>query len=205
MEAVQRPEYPLPEVQKKRLVIALDYGTTYTGQSPIFVHNLMGCERQIYKIEKCLIGNVLGLAYTLTTESKANLDEIMTIYDWGNGVDNEEKIRSVISYTRGIQWGGKLEPGSIAMVHTKLQLQLRSTSHELDYCCQALEGMNNLDFRSLKSAGSLPPYTWKSPETIVEDFLSKMFESLKSVHGVFNSEVLEDTPVDIVATIPAVR
>lgn len=147
------------------------------------------------------------MAYALTTETRADLTNIKTISDWGNGMTNAGKIPSVISYSKGEgpQWGEKLDPGSIAMVHTKLQLELRTTSHELDYCRQALEGMNNLDYQSLKAAGSLPPYPCESPEVIVEDFLYRMFNSLRTVPRSFNSGAFRNSPVDIVATIPAVR
>ncbi len=120
---------------------------------------------------------------------------------------NAGKIPSVISYSKGEgpQWGERLDPGSIAMVHTKLQLELRTTSHELDYCLQALEGMNNLDFQSLKAVGALPPYPCESPEAIVEEFLFRMFNSLRNVPRSFNNGAFRDSLVDFVATIPAVR
>jgi hypothetical protein len=142
----------------------------------------------------------------LTTGNRAILDEIIAIDDWGSGMDNLEKIPSVISYSPAIgpEWGASVSSKSIAMVHTKLQLELSDTSEELDFGLQALEGMHNLDFHHIRNAGPLPAYTWKGPEAIVGDYLTRMFESLVKVQRSFKAELRRQTPVDIVVTIPAV-
>ena len=122
---------------------------------------------------------------------------------------NHEKIPSVISYSlathnREKQWGKDLSPQAVAMVHTKLQLDVADTASELELISQALDGMRNLDFQYIKASGGNPKYPSKGPEQIVEDYLTKVFEYLLEAVDKFTEEYLRVTPVDIVATIPAV-
>ncbi|KAH0556728.1 hypothetical protein GP486_005483 [Trichoglossum hirsutum] len=167
---------PLPEVQERRLVIAVDYGTTYTG-----------------------------VALAVVAGNSARQDDIIAIDSWGPGMANHEKIPSVISYSKAIgpEWGASVDKKSVAMVHTKLQLEVSSPSEELDLILQALEGMHDLDSDRIRDAGPLPAYTWKGPEAIVEDYLTRMLESLLRVERGFSKQMRRHMPVDIVVTIPA--
>ena len=122
---------------------------------------------------------------------------------------NHQKIPSVISYSlktanREQQWGTDLSPQAIAMVHTKLQLDVDDVSAELDLILQALDGMHNLDFRYIRDAGSAPKYPRKGPEEIVEDYLTRVFDYLLQAVGSFTQELRDRIPVDIVVTVPAV-
>jgi hypothetical protein len=123
---------------------------------------------------------------------------------------NHPKIPSVISYSkkssnREQQWGTDLSSGAVAMVHTKLQLDVDDTSSELDLVLQALDGMHNLNFQYITGSESAPRYTWKSPEEIVEDYFVKVFDYLLGNLEYLTEELRQRIPVDIVATIPAVR
>ncbi|KAH0538333.1 hypothetical protein FGG08_005068 [Glutinoglossum americanum] len=169
----------LPERQERRLVIAIDYGTTYTG-----------------------------VAIATPAGNKVYLNKIDIIRDWGPQMGNHDKIPSVISYSRASdaqeqQWGASLSPEAVAMVHTKLELDVHDTSEELDLISQALDGMYNLHFQYVKAAGGLPEYTWKGPEEIVEDYLTKVFDYLLEAVESFTEELRARIPVDIVVTIPA--
>lgn len=124
---------------------------------------------------------------------------------------NDDKIPSVYSYSpasnaREEQWGASLSPEAVAMVHTKLQLDVHSASEELDFILDALEGMHNLHFQHIRAGRGLEQYTWKTPEEIVEDYLVRVFESLHRhlVETVFPEALRSRMPVDIVITVPAV-
>ncbi|KAE9364684.1 hypothetical protein N431DRAFT_110243 [Stipitochalara longipes BDJ] len=161
---------------ERRLVIAIDYGTTYTG-----------------------------IAYAYTVEERASLNEIDVVQDWGPRMGNHQKIPSVISYSLGTQnherqWGADLSPQAVAMVHTKLQLDVEDTSEELDLILQALDGMHNLDFRYIVESKGAPRYTSKGPEEIVTDYLNRVFEYL--LEAVFQPAGLRTLPVEIVVTVP---
>lgn len=123
---------------------------------------------------------------------------------------NHQKIPSVYSYSlksakREQQWGTDLSPQAIAMVHTKLQLDVDNTSKELDLILEALDGMRDLDFRYISDTSGAPKYTRKGPEEIVQDYLEKVFDRLiDEVESRISEELRYRIPVDIVATIPAV-
>jgi len=141
------------------------------------------------------------------------LNEIDIVYDWGPDMLNTDKVPSVISYSpaseaREQQWGLSLSPDAVAMVHTKLELDVRGTSEELDLVLEALDGMRNLHFQNIQASGSLPHYTWKRPESIAQDYLTKVYDAFAEVlyerlQG-FPDELKALMPVDIVVTVPAV-
>ncbi|KAN0071932.1 hypothetical protein V8E54_009661 [Elaphomyces granulatus] len=167
-----------------RLVIAIDYGTTYTG-----------------------------IAVATPTGNKAYLNEIDIINISGDVMSNDEKIPSVISYSPASenqerQWGSSLSSNAVAMVHTKLALDVRDNSEELDLILQALDGMHNLQIQYIREHQGSPPYPWNRPEEIVEDYLTKVFDAFleemttRLAQG-FPQELRDRLPVDIVVTIPA--
>ncbi|KAF8851719.1 hypothetical protein BDZ45DRAFT_730704 [Acephala macrosclerotiorum] len=168
-----------PENLRTRLIIAIDYGTTYTG-----------------------------VAYATPAGKKASLTEIDVVQDWGDRMRNQDKVPSVISYSGKVekseqQWGSDLSKGAIAMVHTKLQLDVDDTSTELDQILESLEGMQDLNFQYIKKTEGTPRYTRRGPEEIVADYLERVFEYLVGAVSHFTEEWRTQAPVDIVATIPA--
>jgi hypothetical protein len=121
---------------------------------------------------------------------------------------NHMKIPSVISYSlrsqaNEQQWGTDLSPQAIAMVHTKLQIDVDKTSAELDLILQALDGMHDLNFQYIIDAGA-EKYTRKGPEEIVSNYMMKMFDYLLKAVAPFTEALRKTIPVDIVATVPAV-
>jgi hypothetical protein len=121
---------------------------------------------------------------------------------------NHDKIPSVISYSlrpnREQQWGADLSPQAVAMVHTKLQLDVDDAAAELDLILQMLDGIHNLSYRYIEDSAGKPKYPRKGPEEIVTDYLTKVFEYLLKAVEAFSEELRSRIPVDIVATIPAV-
>lgn len=122
---------------------------------------------------------------------------------------NHDKIPSVISYSpatnaREQQWGIDLSAEAVAMVYTKLELDLQSVDGELDLLLQAMDGMQDLHFDNIRKQGPLPAYTSKSAEKVVTDYLSRIFEHLSNALQIFPEELKDDLPVDIVVTVPTV-
>lgn len=125
---------------------------------------------------------------------------------------NQGKVPSVYSYSQPTaameqQWGGSVSPDAVAMVHTKLELDLGTTNDELDIITQSLDGMGDLSFEHLKTpigVGGLPQYTYTSAEEIVTDYLVKVFEYVRGLVDTFSEAVRGRFPTDIVITIPTV-
>jgi hypothetical protein len=85
---------------------------------------------------------------------------------WGPRMGNHDKIDSVISYSDKSpeleeNWGSDLAPGAIAMINTKLELDINSVSEELDLVSQALDGVDNLSFQRVKNARASRVTIWK--------------------------------------------
>ncbi|KAF2658712.1 hypothetical protein K491DRAFT_755999 [Lophiostoma macrostomum CBS 122681] len=163
------------EIQR-RLVIGVDYGTTYTDVS---------------------FATPLG--------DTCSLDEIDVNSEWDPGMSNEPKVPSVISYPEQ-EWGDKVGANSIVMVHTKLELDVGEVDDELDLLLQTLDGMKDLSFRHLRATemmGGRPAYTQKSSEEIVTDYLSKILQCIiPQIDAKISQELRHIIPTDIVITVP---
>jgi molecular chaperone DnaK (HSP70) len=210
-EAMEHPRPPPPtmngtavrDIQETRLVIGLDYGTTYTGR----------CNRVDSRC--CWVRILLtnrGVAFATPKGTKCMLREITVMQDWGPQMTNLGKIPSVISYSRPSealeqQWGSNLSPSAVSMVHTKLELGVQDVIGELDMTIQVLDGMKNLSFADMMAANddhNRPAYTDKSPEDIVTDYLTKVFAHLDESVRVFNNAFKRQTVTDLVVTVPTV-
>jgi hypothetical protein len=122
---------------------------------------------------------------------------------------NRDKIPSIISYSPagpGLeqQWGASMSEDAVAMINTKLALDIQAVSEELDLVIQTLDGMCNLHFQPIKAAKGLPGYTWKGAEEILTDFLRHVFSYLFRTVNKFCDELRSRIPVDIVVTVPRV-
>lgn len=128
--------------------------------------------------------------------------------DWGPRMMNHIKIPSVISYSPPIdnerQFGVDLSLDAVAMVNTKLELEVQDTRlEELDLIIQALDGMEDLGFEHIKQSKGMPAYTWKKPEEVMTDYLTKAFDSFWEATE-HMAEMRSTALIDIVITIPVV-
>lgn len=123
---------------------------------------------------------------------------------------NHSKIPSIISYSPRSaadeqQWGASISPDAVTMVNTKLELDVQDNkSDELNLILQVLDGMSDLNFDHVKDSRGSPDYTWKSPEDIVTDYLTHIFENLLNEVSYFGKERRDQMSVDVVVTIPVV-
>ncbi|KAH7070302.1 hypothetical protein FB567DRAFT_613128 [Paraphoma chrysanthemicola] len=173
-------EVSVDEFRETRLVIGIDFGTTYTG-----------------------------VAFATPLGSSCLLHEISVINDWGPDMKNHDKVPSVISYTNASedfqQWGSSLSPDAVTMVRKKLELCHHSLQGELDLVVQVLEGMKNLNFEDLIQGSKerkLPVYACKTPEQIITDYLTKIFTYLDQTVDSFSESFRKYTKTDLVVTIP---
>ena len=86
------------------------------------------------------------------------MDDVEIVGYWGSRMGNQDKVPSVISYSacseaQEEQWGSDLSPDAIAMVNTKLELEVQDDkSDELELILQALDGMHDLNFQFVKDS-----------------------------------------------------
>jgi hypothetical protein len=153
---------------------------------------------------------IIGVA-VIPPKSAQNfsLADIELVDVWGERMGNHNKIPSVISFSAPSregeeQWGSDLSDDAIAMVHTKLELDLQEVQGELNLMLHALRGMKDLHFDELKKMGALPAYSDQTAEQIVTAYLTRVFESASEVLSEYSQAILDRTPVVIVITVPTV-
>ncbi|CZR64187.1 uncharacterized protein PAC_14084 [Phialocephala subalpina] len=166
-------------VGSSRLVIAVDYGTTFTG-----------------------------VAFAAPRSDYASLDDLEVVEDWGPQMKLSSKIPSVYSYSPSSnpldqQWGASISEDAVTMVNTKMELDVQDNKvDELELILQVLEGTCNLDFENVKKSRGYPEYTWKDPEEIVTDYLTKVFQYLNDSFEFLGTHLRSKIAVDIVITVP---
>ncbi|KAF2828907.1 hypothetical protein CC86DRAFT_199672 [Ophiobolus disseminans] len=165
-------------VRETRLVIGIDFGTTYTG-----------------------------VAFATPKGSVCPLNEITVIKEWDEHHTNADKVPSVISYSNSKshqQWGSycNFSPGALTMVHKKLELCPHPLQGELDLVLQVLKDMKNLNFDDMIEDGLVPAHACKSPEEIVTDYLTKVFLYLDQKVEKFKGSFRIYTTTDLVVTVP---
>ena len=151
-----------------------------------------------------------GVALATPRLDDASLDRIFLVDDWGK-MGIHHKIPSVYSYSPAspageLQWGASLSEDAVTMVNTKLELDVQGGKlDELELLLQVLDGTSNLEFdRGVKASKGYPEYTWKNPEDIITDYLTKVFHHLNQVVTYFGADLRAKLPVDIVITVPVV-
>lgn len=126
---------------------------------------------------------------------------------------NKDKIRSLKSYTEPDkdeeveqyeQWGSDLSRHAIAMLNMKLELNQNERAEELDMLLCLLEGTYDLDFEEIRGTDGAPEYTYKSPETIIKDFLTHVIDSLDAALALDIHDLRYTWPMDVVITVPVV-
>ena len=162
------------------------------------------------------ICDTIGVAYAVPRgdENIHSMDEIYAVENWGKDMDNHDKVPSVYSYTPKVgaeqNWGSSLGPNAIAMIHTKLELDVQSVSDELDFILKTLQGMKNLHFEEgvVQADESGKIYPDKSSEDVVTDYMEELFKYVMQEEFLKKREVrsvvLKKVSTDIVITVPTV-
>ncbi|KAI9867895.1 MAG: hypothetical protein M1813_007717 [Trichoglossum hirsutum] len=185
-----------------RLIIALDYGTTFTGESS--AKAILTVVPDIGAVGGPA-NTTLGVAFHPVTgeRDELNVDEIRLLDQWGDEVSF--KVPSVISFSPTIRWGFDLSKDAGALAWTKLELEQQERPDELRMILSALIGMNDLDYSKIVESDGLPKYPTKDPVDIVAEYLSKIREYLvHTLREIYTVEYLLTTAVDLVITVPAV-
>ncbi|KAL5045389.1 hypothetical protein BDW71DRAFT_215236 [Aspergillus fruticulosus] len=156
-----------------RIIVGVDYGTTFTGASYV--------------------------------SSKAtDISEIVVITNWpgpSRDIDTVFKTPSRIAYAaenprlHKDRWGFQVEPGMVSYSWTKLLLDRGTPLTKYDD--SALEEASNIGIMRLPEN--------KSPEVVVGDYLTEVYEHiLKKIGKSITEETLRTTPIEFWFTVPAI-
>jgi len=203
-------------VGANRLVIAIDYGTTFTGeQEALFsypVHRFLRYTSTARHVDILIwLTLITGVAFATPRSNTANLKDIQIISNWGLKMGNHDKIPSIYSYSpaskagKEQQWGASISPDAVTMVNTKMELDAQDNKvDELELLLQMLDGTCNLDFENVRRAKGLPEFTWREPEEIITHYLEKVFWCVRGQFEDAGALLMAQIPVDIVITVPVV-
>lgn len=170
---------------EERVVVAVDYGTTFTG-----------------------------VAYLVVKHKEEDLDglanEIKVIQSWKK--HSTEKVPSDFSYSPSLvhsceQWGYDIDDNSRVLRWTKLSLEPSNDRIlELQNLKNLLYEMRHVDLSHEKIINNdIPRHLGKEPEDIVTDYLENVAEkTLDEITSQVGSHVPNNVPIDIVVTHPAV-
>ncbi|KAB5585602.1 hypothetical protein GE09DRAFT_1166380 [Coniochaeta sp. 2T2.1] len=166
-----------------RLVIALDYGTTYTGTSI------------------CLRSN-------MRREDTLDLDNVRVVTRWAK--EETLKVPSRYSYSPSpkgcTQWGHDIDDNSRIMAWTKLELeQTKTRTQELGILCELFYGVALMDFSEEAIINNdIPRHLAKEAEDIVRDYLDEIAETTsEDIISSLGHHVPDRIPVDLIVTHPA--
>ncbi|KAK3386605.1 hypothetical protein B0H63DRAFT_520692 [Podospora didyma] len=167
------------------MIIALDYGTTFTG-----IAYLPAPSRQ----------------KELDLEALAN--DIRVIQSFKK--HESQKVPSEISYSpspKGCeQWGYDIDDNSRVLKWTKLELEeTKNRTTELRTLAETLYGLRTLNLsESEVIKNNIPRHLAKEPEDIVKDYLDQIAEkALEEISTVIGRHVPERIPIDMIVTHPA--
>ncbi|KAK1834505.1 hypothetical protein QBC39DRAFT_397070 [Podospora conica] len=179
-DSVALTTVPVPE---ERVVIAIDYGTTFTG-----------------------------VAYLVVKHKDQDLDDlandIRVIQSWKK--HSTEKVPSDYSYSPSLthsceQWGYDIDDNSRVLRWTKLSLEpSNDRTLELKNLAKLLYEMRQMSLsRDQIINNDIPRHLGKEPEDIVTDYLENIAEKiLDEITSQVGSHVPGKVPIDIVVTHP---
>ncbi|KAK6406831.1 hypothetical protein LTR81_018559 [Elasticomyces elasticus] len=164
-EPVAAKDYP-------RFIVAVDFGTTFTG-----------------------------VAFAKAQSKHVVLREIEVMQEWTSTMSNDQKVPSVYAYPgpkqSQAQWGADISNDATTMVNMKLELHLQDKKAELDSTLSVLQGTGNLSFNTLRN----PTYPAKTPTQVITDYLTEIRRCVCKTTKPDYLKVSK-TPLDLVITIP---
>ncbi|ERS97679.1 hypothetical protein HMPREF1624_05850 [Sporothrix schenckii ATCC 58251] len=162
-----------------RIVMAIDYGTTFTG-----------------------------VAYAQSVGRPIDLNDIHVVQNWpgASEVKVPSQISYSNSKNRLLQYGYSIDDDSEVLSKTKLELQeSRDRGRELTTFTQTLHGLASLRLNDANAiAGRIPRHLAKTAEDIVQDYLERIADvTYDDMINTLGRAVPEQIPIDLVITHPA--
>jgi len=193
LQIQQRLQSPLPGLpsadvpeEETRVIIAVDYGTTYTGVAILMIKNK-----------------------EMEDDAEALAGDITVITQWEK--NSSEKVPSDYSYSPSLvkncqQWGYDIDDHSRVIKWTKLALEETGGRHkELQELAKLLWEMRILHLTDeLVITNNLPRHLAKEPEDVATDYLERVAEKTLREIEVIGKHIPEKIPLDMVITHPAV-
>ncbi|KAI1373089.1 hypothetical protein F4677DRAFT_430205 [Hypoxylon crocopeplum] len=160
-----------------RFLIAIDYGTTYTG-----------------------------VAWILTVGETPRLSDIKVVRNWPNGIDPKVPSLYTYSANSGDQWGYGIGDNAYVIRWTKLELEQPSLVEALRSLRLTLLEANHLGFTEENVLrNQIPRHVIKTPSDVMTDYLTEVALCVRrDIEAEKDPVTLTQFPIDFVITHPAV-
>ncbi|KAL8397870.1 hypothetical protein RB594_004537 [Gaeumannomyces avenae] len=171
---------PQSDETDPRFIIAVDYGTTYTG-----------------------------VAWILTKgpdEGPPTLADIKAVQNWGSGIGDKVPSRYTYAPKNGSDWGYGIGEGSYVVRLTKLDLEQPTRLKALEQLVKTLRHAGELEFTEDHVArGEVPRHLTKSSLDVMTAYLKNVAREVhKDIANNRDPAALDEFPIDLVITHPAV-
>jgi hypothetical protein len=186
------------------LVIAVDYGTTYTG---------MKSKRETFEGNQHIDEDDIGCAFReLTFAPDGSIRDAQTyaLTSWPPAPKAEKKAPSEISFATASagerQWGFDISPTSPKLILTKLQLEHQERIVELTSVLNALKALREVRISGINQNDGLARAYSKEPEQIMAEYLRGVREWLvEKLPQYYDNAAWRSTiPIDLIVTVPSV-
>ncbi|KAF8541822.1 hypothetical protein BDD12DRAFT_803390 [Trichophaea hybrida] len=178
---------------KKRLIIGLDYGTTYTGMELL----------------------LLRVAYCDSSVNPDEVKSIQLIHNWpGTGSNaTKEKVPSQIAYGNFDDdetelWGDLIPPNVPRQTWLKLRLdepKPRLCIHQMWGVLSGMDSLEIADNNDSDSEDNPPSYPGKQPVDMISDYLKAVNTHVVTVlTAQYTDAILKTMDFEVVVTVPAV-
>ncbi|KAH9884837.1 hypothetical protein F4778DRAFT_799407 [Xylariomycetidae sp. FL2044] len=150
-----------------RFLIAIDYGTTYTG-----------------------------VAWVLTTGSQPRLSDIHVVSNWPDSIDPKVPSLYTYTASDGQRWGANIGENAYVIRWTKLELEKPSLEAALNTFRRTLLQVKHLNFRSEDVRDNrIPHHITKTPREVMTSYLKEVAEFVRrDIEANKDPESLKDFP-----------
>ncbi|KAK4169551.1 hypothetical protein QBC43DRAFT_63954 [Cladorrhinum sp. PSN259] len=161
-----------------RYVIAVDYGTTFTGVAWILTQGA---------------GHV------------PQVDDIHVVQHWAGNIGDKVPSAFTYSASSGHDWGFGIDDSAYVIRWTKLRLEEPSRLSALRTLKGMLGESDKLQFGPNKRHAEVPRHLIRTPADVVNDYLKEVLEQVRrDIESVKDPLTLMQFPIELIITYPAV-
>ena len=177
------------EKGERRMIIGVDYGTTYSGKHPH--HNHLQ--------PNILIPVKTGVSYAWS--DAGGIEDVLLFAKWGKAdrrYGHQKQVPSKICYNPALSWGHLVPPGSQAFTWTKLLLDKRTK-------LQSYDDASLGDANSIDGPGLLKTPPGKEAVDVVADYLTELYKHvMTTLENDPQTAAIKISGIDFWFTVPAV-
>jgi molecular chaperone DnaK (HSP70) len=189
-KAVSNPARAPAEQKRHKIIVGVDYGTTFSGIFPSFITLRVSV----------LTYRILGVSYVTT--DKSDIDDINIISKWPGDAHTSWKTPTRIAYKKensslqSNKWGFEVNPKLTSYSWTKLLLDKNAVAAQYD---------DPSLFSDISTKGMMRLPNFRDAPGVCEDFLREVFEYVSAkLRREMTDFTFKNTPMECWITLPAI-